>query len=219
MSLSERLFGRKGETPQLDLAPLQALLADAAARRAGREVEPDLVRARLADGCRDAALTPLLPEEFDALTARLDAEGSVRLALLTARLDAEGWVRLALLVDALDLKEVRGALAALAAVRPLVALVEAAFVGLARETPLLTPELLRQSPLRGEELARRFIAVLGADVRGESRQASRQRLARLDYGRLLVEAEQARLAAAGRVEQLRKLQEEQEKRRPRRGKW
>jgi hypothetical protein len=204
MSLSERLFGRKGGLPQLDLAGLQASLADAASRIAGRDAEPDLVRARLADRSRDAGLEPLLPEEFDAMTAGFDEEA---------------WRRLALLVGALDLDGVRGALPELAARRPLAALVGTAFAGVAKETSLLTLELLRQSPLRVEELARRFVAGLGALVGGESAEVSRQRLERLDYGRLLAEAERAKQAAEERAERLRRLQEEQEQRRPRRGKW
>lgn len=204
MSLTNRLFGRKGVAPQLDALGLQAFLTNAVSLCAGRRAEPELVRARFADRCRDAGLEPLLPEEFDAL-----ADG----------LDVEAWGRLALLVGALDLESVRSVLPVLTAVRPLADLVSTAFAGLARETPLLTLELLRQSPLRVEELARRFIAALGGAVRGESPQVSRQRLARLDYGQLLAEAERAKQAAADRVEQLRKLQEEQENRRPRRGKW
>jgi hypothetical protein len=204
VSLTNRLFGRKGGVPQLDAVGLQGFLTNAVSHSAGRSAEPELVRARFADRCRDAGLEPLMPEEFDKLTDGLDAEA---------------WGRLALLVGALDLEAVRSVLPALTMARPLTELVKTAFAGLARETPLLTLELLRQSPLRVEELARRFIAELGAAVRGESPQVSSQRLARLDYGQLLAEAERAKQAAAGRVEQLRKLQDEREKRRPRRGKW
>jgi hypothetical protein len=201
MAILDRLFGRKGDVPALDLTALRAHLAEALARSAGRRAEPDLVRARLADGCRDAGVPPLLPREFDAL-----ADG----------LDDDAWGRLALLAGTLELDEVRAVLAA--ADRP-PQLLETAFVGLARSSQLLTPELLRQSPLRVEELARRFIALLGAAVRGESEAESRRRLERLDYGRLLAEAERAKQAAADRVEKLRKLQDEQEQNRPRRGKW
>jgi hypothetical protein len=204
MSFSDRLFRRKGGTPQLELAGLQAGLADAVVRYAGRPVEPDLARAQFADHCRDAGLEPLLPEEFDVLTAGLDEEA---------------WRRLAMLIGSLGLAGVRPALPALAARRPLAELAAVGFTGVARETPLLTLELLRQSPLRVEELARRFVAGLGAMVRGETAEVSRQRLDRLDYGRLLAEAELAKQAAADRMEQLRRLQEEQEANRPRRGKW
>jgi hypothetical protein len=73
--------------------------------------------------------------------------------------------------------------------------------------------------LRVEELARRLLAVLGASVVGESAEESKKTLHRLDYARLLAEAEQAKIAAAGRAEKLKKLQDEQEQRRARRGKW
>jgi hypothetical protein len=204
MALTDFLFGRKGGAPALDLAALRAHLGDAVVPLAGRSVEPELVRARLADRCRDAGLTPLLPLEFDVVTAGLDEEA---------------WRRLALLVGTLDLDEVRQALPALTADHPLRDLIDNAFTGLANGTPLLTLELLRQSPLRVEELARRFLAALRATVRGESAKVSKQRLERLDYGRLLAEAERAKQAATDRMEQLRRLQEEQEQRRPRRGKW
>jgi hypothetical protein len=205
MPIVDRLFGRAGKgPPELDLAGLLAHLSGAVARQGEGQADPALVRARLADRCRDAGVAPLLPDEFDRL-----AEG----------LDAEAWRRLALLVGTLDLDAVRAALPALVVARPLADLAAAAFTGLARDTPLLSMELLRQGPLRVEELARRFVAALGATVRGETAKVSRQRLERLDYGRLLAEAEHAREAAAARVERLRRLQEEREASRPRRGKW
>jgi hypothetical protein len=205
MAFTDLLFGRKGTGPQLDVPLLQAALVEGVTRHAGQPVDAELVRARLADRCRDAELTPLLPEEFDGLAADLDEET---------------WRRLAMLVGLLDRDDVRTALAAVAAVRGLLGVVvDAAFVGLARQTPLLTLELLRQSPLRVEELARRFVAALGAGVRGESAKVSKERLERLDYERLLREAARAKEAAAERMKQLRKLQEEHEQRGPRRGKW
>jgi hypothetical protein len=204
MSLRERLFGRKGRLPELDLAALQGQLAGAVSRYAGRPTEAELLRARLADGCRDAGVPPLLPEQFDALVQELDEEARRRLAVLAS---------------ALDLEAVRGALGALAEVRPLGGLVGAAFAGLAQQTPLLTLELLRQSRLRVEELARKFAARLGAALAGESPEESRRQLERLDYRRLLAQAEQARQAARERAERVRKLQDEQEQNRPRRGKW
>jgi hypothetical protein len=204
MSLRERLFGRKGRPPDLDLAVLQTQLAGAVSRHAGRPIEAELFRARLADGCRDAGVPPLLPEELDALVRELDEEA---------------WRRLAVLTSALDLEAVRGVLGALAEVRPLAELVDAAFAGLTRRTPLLTLELLRQSRLRVEELARKFAAGLGAALAGESPQESRRQLERLDYERLLAQAERAKEAARERAERLRKLQDEQERTRPRRGKW
>jgi hypothetical protein len=190
----------------LSLPALRELFADAAGRLEGKAVEAELVRARLADRYRDAGLEPPLPEEFDALVRDLDGEG---------------WRRLALAAGALDLEEVREALPRLLAPSPggVREQVEAAFVGLARATELLTMELLRQSPLRVEEFARHFLARLGAAVAGETVPQSRERLHRLDYGRLLAEAERAKLSAQERMEYLRKLQEEEDAQRPRRGKW
>jgi hypothetical protein len=197
MSLADRLFGRG---VKLDLPAVQAAFAAAAAR----PTDPELARARLADACRDAGVAPPTPEEFGDLAVGLDEEAPLRLAVFVA---------------ALDVAEVRAALRPLLAARPAAELVAAAFTGLARETPLLTPALVRESPLRAEELARRFVAALGAAVRGESADVSRKRLERLDYGRLLAEAERAQESAKERAAKLRQLQDEQEKRRPRRGKW
>jgi hypothetical protein len=199
VSLTERLFGRPAGV-KLDLAAVQARLADAVRR--ANDPDPDLTRARLADGCRDAAVTPVPPEEFDATAATLDGEG---------------WRRLAVLVGVLDLAPVRAALPQLPAGRSGTDAV-AAFVGLASGTPLLSIEVLEQSELRVEELARRLVAGLGAVVAGETADEAKTKLHRLDYGRLLAEAEQARQAAEERAERLKKLQDEQERRRTRRGK-
>jgi formiminoglutamate deiminase len=105
---------------------------------------------RVADGCRDAGMTPVLPEEFDAAATGLDGDGLSRLAVLIA---------------VLDLAPLRAALPQLPAGRSAAELV-AAFAGLARDTPLLTIEVLGQSELRVEELARRLVAALGADPHG-----------------------------------------------------
>lgn len=199
MSLTERLFGRPAGA-KLDLAAVQARLADAV-RRAG-EPDPDMTRARLADGCRDAGVTPVLPEEFDEATAQLDGET---------------WRRMAVLVGVLDLAPVRAALPQLPAGRSGAEAV-AVFAGVAGNTSLLTIEVLEQSELRVEELARRLLTGLGAAAAGETADESKTKLHRLDYGRLLAEAEQARQAAAERAERLKKLQDEQERRRTRRGK-
>jgi hypothetical protein len=186
------------------LSELQARLTAGVAWWSGRPADRDLVRARLADGCRDAGVTPPTPGEFDARVAGLD--------------DA-AWGRLGALAFALDLSDLRAALAALADARPAVELLGAGFAEVARRTPLLTLELLGRGPLRVEELARRLLAGLGAAVRGESARASQERLRRLDYEGLLAEAERAKESAAGRLAALKRLQDEQEQRRPRRGKW
>jgi hypothetical protein len=205
MALVDRIFRRGGAgPPEVDLPALQACLTAGVVWWVGRPPDPDLVRARLADGCRDAGLDP---PTLEAVTA------------MVARLDDEGWQRLAVLTGALDVKDVRDALAVLTAAQPPGELLEIAFVVLARSASLLTLELLRQSPLRVEELARRFLARLGAAVRGESKSESCERLKRLDYERLLAEAERAKTAAADRLQELQRRQDEQEQMRSRRGKW
>lgn len=201
MSLTERLFGRSTGT-KLDLAPVQAKLA--AAVRASTTPDLELTRARLADHCRDASLLPLQTEEFDRAASVLDADGQRRLALL---------------VSLLELEAVRTAVAQLANTWPVHQIVSSALTGLAQDTSLLTLEVLAQSEQRVEELARRFLAAIRASINGETAEDSKKRLNKLDYGRLLAEADKAKTAAAERAERLRQLQEQQEQRRGRRGKW
>jgi hypothetical protein len=211
MSIADHFFGPKRKKgvkppppPELELSGLRLWFTQGVARYAGKAIEPALVRAQLADHCRDAGLAPLLPEDF---------------AERAHGLDAEAWRRLALAVYALDLPEVRSALKTVAGPSRLGEVLDSAFFGLARELPLLTLDLLQQSPLRIEEITRQFVARLGAAVQGETEMQSQQRLIRLDYARLLEQAERAKVSAEERVEYLRKLQEEQERSRPRRGKW
>lgn len=201
MSLTDRLFGRPAGA-KLDLPAVQARLARAV--RASAAADPDLTRARLADHCRDAGLLPLLPEEHDRAASGLDAEGQRRLACLVALL---------------ELDAVRAVVAQLAGTWPVYQLVTVAFTGLAQDTPLLTVDVLGQSEQRVEELARRFLAAIRAGIAGETPEESKKRLHKLDYARLLDEAEKAKEAAAERAERLRRLQEQQEQRRGRRGKW
>lgn len=201
MSLTDRLFGRSAAA-KLDLGPLQAKLT--AAVRAAAEPDAALTRARLADHLRDAGLVPILPDEFDRAIESFDVESERRLTVLVA---------------ALELEPVRGAIVNAAAPASAGQLVSTALVELVRETPLLTLDVLTQSEQRVEELARRFVATLRANVAGETAEESKRRLHKLDYGRLLAEAEKAKEAAAERAERLRLLQEQQEQRRGRRGKW
>jgi hypothetical protein len=211
MSRLERLFGRKSgtpagtdERPRLDLAPLCEALARRRPALERKDVEPVLMRARLADFQRDHGLEPLPPESFLTL-----CEG----------LDAEGWRRLALVTSALEEAPVGTAVASLAKAQGVEQQVREGFASFAREARLLTLELLGQSPLRLEELARRWAASLGAGLQGESDEESAQRLARLDYAKLLAEAERAKKAAEARQEKLKKLREAQDAKLSPRGKW
>lgn len=174
--------------------------------------DPDVVRARIADVYRDIEVAPMDPLEFEAHAAGLDEAAWRRMALLAGA--AEGDEALG---EALG--EALAAGAARAASEGAADQVKRGFIDLARDTPLLTMELLAASSLRVEELARRFIAAVGAAVEDETPEASQAALVRLDYGRLLAEAERAKMSAEQRMEYLRKLQEEHEAARPRRGKW
>ena len=84
---------------------------------------------------------------------------------------------------------------------------------------LLTMAVLRQSELRTEELARKLARHLGVGIWGESDEDSERELERLDYGRLLAEAERAKVLAEDRMAYLRERQEEELRRRRPRGKW
>ncbi len=201
MSLTDRLFGRP-TAAKLDLPALQAKLT--AAVRASAEPDVPLTRARFADALRDAGLVPLPPDEFDRAIESFDVEGERRLGVLVA---------------ALELEPVRAAVGSSAAPASAGQLVSAAVIELARDTPLLSLEVLAQSEQRVEELARRLVAALRATIAGETAEESKKRLHKLDYARLLAEAEKAKEAATERAERLRQLQEQQEQRRGRRGKW
>jgi hypothetical protein len=202
MPIFDRFWrSRPGQVSEGEVAlePLLGWLADTSARYVDRAIDPDLLRAQLADHCRDMGLEPLLPEEFDRLVERLDEEA---------------WRRLALLVSALEVAEVCRLVPAVRGGRSLKAVLAEAFVELARATPLLTLSLLRESKFRLEEFTRRFLARLGATIQGETAEQSRQRLQRLDYEQLLAETERSRASAEEHWKRV-----EERTRRTRRGKW
>jgi hypothetical protein len=180
---------RRGGRIEFDLEALRAWFGDAVTRLLGAPVEPGLLRARLADRCRDAGLAPVLPEEF---------------AERTTSLDEEGWRRLALSASALEMPGVLESVPGLCGERAVGDWLEAAFFAPARELHLLTMELLSQSALRVEEFARQFVHRAAGAVRGETEEQSRQQLHRLDYARLLSQAERARTSAEERLEATRR---------------
>jgi len=208
MSRFERLFGRKSvpseARPALELVPLCQALARRRPALERKDVEPVLVRARLADFLRDQGLEPVPPEAFSALRGPLTPDA---------------WRRLALVTGAVEEPTVGTVVGALAQTRGVLPLVREGFVEFAQEARLLTLELVGQSPLRLEELARRWVQALGAGIQGETPEESAQRLARLDYAKLLEEAERAKQAAEARQERLKKLREEQDAKLANRGKW
>jgi hypothetical protein len=215
MKLLDRLLGRQeapapepepvAPPPSVALEPLLLELAALLEAIAGERPDPDVVRARLADTFRDLEADPIDPAEFDALAQGLD-EG--------------GWARLWLATLGASQGVLGPALPVLVARRGVPDLVRTGFIGFAAGSPLLTIDLLRQSPLRLEELTRRWLFMgLGALVEGEPPEVSFLALQRLDYARLLAEVDRARLSAEDRVAYLKKLQETRDASLPRRGKW
>lgn len=188
----------------LPLGPLVGHMTEALVRRHTSIVaQTDLLRARLADRSRDARIQPAPP---DQVAAMLDA------------LDAESLGRLSLVIAVLDLDEVRAVSPAVLGQGPILERIRECFVEFAFGTELLTRELLWQSPLRLEEFVRKWLEVLGVGVAEETVEESRQRLERLDYGRLLAESERAKLEAEPRLAALRALQEQRAQNAARRGK-
>lgn len=204
MSIFDRFRGNKDARIEVALPVAVSAVGAAVPVFEGRDVDAALVRARLADLCRDADVEPVEPAAFDASTHELAPEGWRRLAVLTAALDqAELWAAVGAAARRRSAVDVIGAL-----------------VTTARERGLLDLEVLRKSPFRVEELTRAALEGARVAVVGESREQSRVALERLDYARLLAEAEVARRAAEDRMKALKKAQEEEDKkRRAGRGKW
>jgi len=166
-------------------------------------VDRELAQARLADAYRDSCHVPMESEAFDAVSSHLEEEA---------------WRRLALLVDLLDEEECNDTLGDLLGEDGVAGQISTAFVDFSRDTSLLTLATLRHSELRREEFVRRWVMRLGAGIDGESITESLARLDRLDYGRLLSEAERAKQLAEERTAYLKKLNDLEDARNPR-GKW
>jgi hypothetical protein len=185
-----------------ELAVVTARIKSLASDLESREVEPQLLRARLADHYRDLEIEPLPPGVFDRLVGELDALA---------------WRRMALAIGVLDDPGIRSSLASLAR-KTSVGIQVRGFVALALGTDALSLSLIRQSDVRVEEFARQFASRLGVAWRGESAEESRNRLTQIDYNRLLAESEAARKTAEERMTLLREKQQEAMARRRLRGK-
>lgn len=139
----------------------------------------DVARAKWADVCRDLMLQPLDPLEMDGLTPHFDRGAVERMSLVVMVLERGGVTRdvLARILQGRLRTATKGGI-----------------VDPAQTSQYVTLELLGQSPLRREELARRIILGFGASIRGEKLVDSRAALERLDYGRLMEESNRARRA-------------------------
>jgi len=165
------------ENVPVPLAPILAALAQVLAEIEPATLDLDVARAKLADLCRDLSIEPVDPLELDTIAAGLDRGAIERLVLLVLVLERRA------APDSL-LKRIFEKRARTAAREGL--------FEVARTSNLVTLDLLRGSPLRREELARRLVLGLGASVAGESLAEARAALDRLDYGRLMAEADRAR---------------------------
>ncbi len=207
MSLIDRLFGGGHRDPpgvSVRLAPVVLRAGELAQSLENVPLDTPLLRARLADRCRDARTSPVAVADFDAATSALD-DGAFR--------------RFRLLVELADHDAVRAAFAHVALQRGARFVLDALWT-IAREKRLLTPMLLRASGPRVEELTRAWLDRLGVAVEGESPDVSRAALERLDYARLVQQAQEARRLAAERMKYLEGEQAaDDQKRVPRRGKW
>lgn len=206
MAIFRRKFrtSLSGEPERMALALVADRFRSLAPRLEHRDIEPDLVRAQLADHCRSVELLPVDPLAFMNWTQGMDAEC---------------WRRLALAVSAFEDQPTCELLVSLVAFRELAEIVEVGLIGLARESNLLTMAVLRQSELRTEEYARKLARRLGVRIYGETEDDSERELERLDYGRLLAEADRAKVLAEERMASLQERQEEELRRRRPRGKW
>lgn len=170
------------ESAPISLPRLMDALRGALGELSADALDTDVVRAKLADICRGLSITPLDPLAFEQLTADLDRGA---------------WDRMGLLVLVLESGAIGDSLGRALSGRARSA-VRGGLIEASKGSPLLTLELLRAAPLRLEELARRFILGLGASVEGEALVDSKRALERLDYSRLLAEADRAKRAAAER---------------------
>jgi len=172
------------ESVPVDLGALMAAIVRVLGELDPAALDADVARAKMADRLRALDIEPLDPLELDSLATGLERGAWERIGLLALAVERGG------LAEPMQKRIFDG--------RVKTALKEG-FVEAARSTPLLTIELLRSGPLRVEELSRRFVLGLGASVAGESLEASKKALERLDYGRLMAEAERAKKAAAERA--------------------
>jgi hypothetical protein len=194
---------RESAASHADVNLLMAAIIEVLQHSEKSDPDLDLLRARLADLCRDMKLNPMEPEAAMAQLKAMDVESQKRLTFAVAGFVHEG-AQQALTVKSRSYSAVQ--------------LIEL-LTGFARAHSLLTTEILLQSSVRREEFVRQLCARLDAQVVGETSEESAERLAQLDYGKLLAAVEAAKLSAEGRTAYLRKLQEEQEQKLGRRSKF
>jgi broad specificity phosphatase PhoE len=120
----------------------------------------------------------------------------------------------------LQYEDVRAPLEQMIESKPVTDLI-GSLVTTARELQSIDLPLLARSMVRAEEFARRLAKALDIPFDGEDPRRSAERLARIDYQRLLAKVDAAKLTAEERMEALLKQQAQDDERiqRVRRGKW
>ena len=204
MSIFDRLRGLRPR-PSVTLAPAVEALGAAVVTHESREVDDLLLRARVADRCRDADVEPLPPTDMDVRVSALDDEARRRFAAL---------------VDAFEHPSLAPAFASALQSQGPATPVGLGLIDTSARRSLLTMSTLRKSAMRVEELLRAALAAADIGVAGESPEQSKAALERLDLARVQRLADQAKASAAERMEKLKAAQEaEDAARNPRRGKW
>jgi hypothetical protein len=180
-------------------------VADAALGLVDNMPDPELLQARLADYIRDMGQRP---------------PGAQVLAAMLRELDEPARRRMTVAVTLLQYEDVRAPLEQMIESKPVTELI-GGLVTTAREMQSIDLPLLARSMVRAEEFARRLAKALDIPFDGEDPRRSAERLARIDYQRLLAKVDAAKLTAEERMEALLKQQAQDDERiqRVRRGKW
>ncbi|MEM9073380.1 MAG: hypothetical protein AAGE52_33050 [Myxococcota bacterium] len=184
-------------TLQLPLKAVIHVLRGSLPRAQHESVDAALYRARFCDALRDRRMVVPSPQELDHAESSMDPASWRRLATVTSAIEDEAIGEAVSIAARLDEDPSR--------------VWFEGFVGFAAGMDLHPLELLRESSHRLEEYARTWLLRVGVGVAGESSDQSIERLTRLDYARLLAEAERARDAATRRLSDLRRLQAKAER--------
>jgi hypothetical protein len=191
--------------PAWDIALATDVAADAAAAVAAAELDMALIEAVLADQYRDAGIAPLDPAQ---------------LGVVTAGMTSADWQRLSVIVALLKEAQLRAALPGVSQRMHVRDQIEA-LVAVTQDLAIVELRALAASVVRAEELARRVASALRVEIAGETRAESDQRLAKINYRRLLANVDTAKASAQEQMAELLRRQEAEDQGTAtrRRGKW
>jgi hypothetical protein len=194
-----------GSTSAWSIDFLANAVADTALGLVDAISDAELLQARLADYIRDMGQLP---------------PGTESLAVLLGALDEAEQRRMALAVMLLQYEDIRVPVAQRMGDITVTTLI-GGLVAAVRDMQSIDLPLLARSMVRAEEFARRLAKALDIAFADEDPRRSAERLARIDYQRLLAKVDAAKLTAEERMEALLKQQGQDDERirRVRRGKW